>query len=240
MGSAAALAMLSTVAVVPAAPFAFAAGAALPDRPAAVGGTSPNWVGYAINSGGYTSVESHWTQPGVDCAQGDGTVVFWVGLDGWGTNAVEQTGTQAKCVSGVASYTAWWETYPTNSITLYADQVRPGDQLYAKVTYLGTSGYELHLSDATQGWVEDGTHPGSSASTNQSAEVVAETPDSNGNLAALPDFGSAPFTGALINGQSLTAAGAIGINLVRNNNTLATTSDLAGGTDFTLTWDRNS
>ena len=234
VGSAAVLALLSTTPAAPADSLA-----ALPDR-AAVSGSSPNWVGYAINSGGYTSVESHWTQPAVDCSQGDGTVVFWVGLDGWGSNAVEQTGTQAKCVGGAASYSAWWETYPTNGIAGYSDSVLPGDHIYAKVTYLGASGYELYLSDATQGWVEDGAHPGSSASVNQSAEIVAETPSHNGNLVALPDFGTVGFTGAMINGQSLTSAGAIEINLVRNDNTLAATSELVNGIDFTVNWQRNS
>jgi hypothetical protein len=240
MGGAAVVVLLGAVPAAPGSLPGHAGTLALPAAPAGVTATSPNWVGYAINSGGYTSVASGWTQPAVDCAAGDGAVVFWVGLDGWGSNAVEQTGTEAICSGGKAAYSAWWETYPTNSITAYADRVAPGDVMSAKVVYQGASGYELYLTDRTQGWTEDTVHPGSAAATNVSAEIVAETPGSGSGLAALPDFDTVTFTGSLINNNTLAAENAIGINLVRNNNTMATTSDLVNGTDFTITWQRNS
>lgn len=222
---------------------------AMPAQPASVTATSPNWVGYAINTeintavgtGGYTSVAASWVQPAVDCAKGDGTVVFWVGLDGWGTNAVEQNGTQASCTAGTAHYAAWWETYPTNSITVYPDTVEPGDRISARVDYVGVAGYELYLSDPTRGWTEHGWHAGSTAATNRSAEIVAETPiGANGNLAALPDFGAIRFSGARINGDSLSYVDALGVNLVRDGDLLALTSELANGTAFTITWERRS
>lgn len=222
---------------------------AMPAQPTSVTATSPNWVGYAINTkidtavrgGGYTSVAASWVQPAVDCTKGDGTVVFWVGLDGWGTDAVEQTGTQASCAAGTAHYAAWWETYPTNSITSYPDTVAPGDRISARVDYVGVAGYELYLSDPTQGWAEHGWHAGSTAATNRSAEIVAETPiGTNGNLAALPDFSAIRFSAARINGGPLSDVDPLGVNLVRNGNPLALTSELASGTAFTITWERNS
>jgi hypothetical protein len=252
VGSAAALALLGVVPASPAASATNSGAFALPARlaapHAATGATasasSPNWVGYAVNTsvraGSYTSVQASWTQPAVDCSHGDGTVVFWVGLDGWGDTAVEQDGTQAKCAGGVAGYSAWWEIYPTNSITAYPDTIAPGDQLTAKVIFSALTGYELYLSDATQGWTEDASHTGAAGAANSSAEIVAETPGSGSTLADLPDFGSVAFTGGQINGAPVADSGALGINLVRNNNTLATTSDLTGGTDFTIEWKQNS
>ncbi|HEX3787935.1 MAG TPA: G1 family glutamic endopeptidase [Pseudonocardiaceae bacterium] len=209
--------------------------------PAKATGTSPNWVGYAATGGGFTSVESTWIEPTVDCTKGDGSVVFWVGLDGWGSNAVEQTGTEAQCAGGTASYRAWWETFPVNSVTPYADRIEPGDVLYANVASTGGQSYDLYLADQTQGWVENNPVTASSAATDASAEIVAETPGIGDNAyTGLPDFLTAQFTGAEMNGQPLTAGNPVGISMVRNGSTLATVSDLVGGTDFTVNWQGNS
>src|SRR5690348_15176351 len=61
-----------------------------------VRGTSTNWSGYAVQGAGtYTSVTSTWKQPAVDCTKTPrGFSAFWVGLDGDGTNTVEQTGSE--------------------------------------------------------------------------------------------------------------------------------------------------
>ncbi|MEY9934511.1 hypothetical protein ABH926_009179 [Catenulispora sp. GP43] len=202
--------------------------------------TTQNWSGYAAHSGTYTSVESTWTQPAVDCSKGDGWVLLWAGLDGDGSPTVEQTGTGALCSWGQASYATWWETFP-NTIQFYKDPIKAGDKFTAKVTFQGNAEYELLLTDLTQGWTEDNLQKAASGATNASAEVVAETPKTIfGVLTPLPDFGTATFTGSRIDGQPLAAADPDQINLARNGHTLATTSALTNGTDFTETWTANN
>jgi hypothetical protein len=122
-------------------------------------GASTNWSGYALTGPGpYDSVSSSWTQPAVNCAvTRSGYSAFWVGLDGYTTETVEQTGTEADCSNGKPVYGAWYEMFPRGSVGI-AEPVAPGDSFTASVTYLGkaffglTSKFELTLSDTTQGW----------------------------------------------------------------------------------------
>lgn len=202
--------------------------------------TTENWFGYVAHGGTYTSVASTWVQPAVDCSKGGGWAFFWVGLDGWGSPTVEQTGTGALCSGGQASYTAWWETFP-NTWTPYKDTLKPGDTLSAKVTFEGSGKYDLYLTDQTEGWTEDNPQQAASGATNASAEVVGETPTTIfGTLTDLPDFGTVTLTNSQVNGQAIAAANPEAVDLARNGHTLATTGSLGNGTDFTGTWQANS
>src|ERR1035438_10402374 len=60
--------------------------------------TSTNWSGYAATTGTYTSVSASWTQPKGTCTSGDQYAAFWVGLDGYSSSSVEQTGSEVDCV----------------------------------------------------------------------------------------------------------------------------------------------
>ena len=60
--------------------------------------TSTNWSGYAGTTGRYTSVSASWTQPAGVCSRGDQYAAFWVGLDGYTSSTVEQTGSEVDCV----------------------------------------------------------------------------------------------------------------------------------------------
>jgi Peptidase A4 family len=208
-------------------------------RPHPLNSTTQNWFGYAAHSGTYTSVESTWVQPAVDCSKGGGWVLLWVGLDGWGSPTVEQTGTGALCSGGQASYAAWWETFP-NGIQFYPDPVKVGDKFSAKVTFEGSAKYDLYLTDQTQGWTEDNPQQAAGGATNASAEVVGETPTTIfGTLTNLPDFGAVTFTNSQVDGQAIASSNPEGFDLARNGDTLATTGGLSNGTDFTGTWQAN-
>jgi hypothetical protein len=63
---------------------------------------------------------------------------FWVGLDGYSSSSVEQTGSDTDCSGGRAVYYAWYEMYPNPSVS-YSNTVRPGDQFNASVTYAGSN-----------------------------------------------------------------------------------------------------
>jgi len=198
--------------------------------------TSDNWAGYAATGGTYTSVSSSWVQPAVSCGSEDTYSSFWVGLDGDGTSSVEQTGTEADCSGGSASYSSWYEMYPANPVN-YSDNVAPGDSFTGTVTTDGSGDFTLTLTDNTEGWTETQNESGSSA-TGGSAEVIAEAPYSNGVL-PLSDFGTADFTGATVDGSALGSSSPVQINLVSDGGvTEATTSGLdSSGEDFSVTWD---
>ena len=85
---------------------------------------STNWSGYAGTTGTYTSVSASWTQPKGTCTSGDQYAAFWVGLDGYSSSTVEQTGSEVDCVGRTAEYYAWYEMYPGASVELSARSTR--------------------------------------------------------------------------------------------------------------------
>ena len=103
---------------------------------------STNWSGYAATTGPYTSVSASWTQPAGTCSLGAQQAAFWVGLDGYSSSSVEQTGSEVDCVGSTAHYFAWYEMYPNASVT-YSNTVRPGDHFNASVTFTGTNYVQL-------------------------------------------------------------------------------------------------
>ncbi|MFZ0417228.1 MAG: G1 family glutamic endopeptidase [Candidatus Sulfotelmatobacter sp.] len=56
------------------------------------------WAGYAVTGSGFTQVQGSWIVTAVDCTKTPNTDSSeWVGIDGWSSNTVEQTGTDADC-----------------------------------------------------------------------------------------------------------------------------------------------
>src|SRR5689334_10107653 len=82
--------------------------------------SSLNWAGYAVTAqvDSVTRVRGSWIEPSVSCpvSSTPEAAVFWVGIDGFASSTVEQTGTIAECLNGVASYSAWYEFYPNSSV----------------------------------------------------------------------------------------------------------------------------
>jgi hypothetical protein len=195
--------------------------------------TSDNWSGYAANGGTYTSVTTTFTQPKVTCSSGDQYSSFWVGLDGYSSDSVEQTGTEADCVGRTAEYSAWYELYPAYPVT-YSNTVKPGDVITESVTFSGTKTYTMTTTDSTEGWTKS-TKKSSSGDARSSAEVIAEAPYSNGVL-PLSDFGTVNFSGSTVDGSTLSSSSPTGINMVSDSGTPeATISSLSGGS-FSITW----
>ena len=87
-----------------------------------------------------TSVSASWTQPTGTCSRGDQYAAFWVGLDGYSSSSVEQTGSEVDCVGRTAECYAWYEMYPNPSVN-YSNTVRPGDHFNASVTYTGGNSF---------------------------------------------------------------------------------------------------
>jgi hypothetical protein len=203
----------------------------------AAAATSENWSGYASagNPGTFTSVSASWQEPAVTCGATDTFSSFWVGLDGDGTDSVEQTGTEADCDSGTASYQGWFEMFPAAPV-FYNNPVDPGDAMSATVTSDGNGAFTLTLEDSTQGWTQT-TQQTSSTAELGSAEVIAEAP-SDGTVLPLSDFGTVSFTNATINGTAIGDENPSALTMVSAGGvTEATPSALTGDNAFTVTWD---
>ena len=63
---------------------------------------STNWAGYAVVGSDVSDVVGTWIQPAVTCSSQTAYVATWVGIDGYSSDTVEQTGTLAYCSGGSA------------------------------------------------------------------------------------------------------------------------------------------
>lgn len=172
--------------------------------------SSPNWSGYVAHRPGaqFTAVRGSWMQPGVRCPQGGTYSSFWLGLDGYLSEDVEQVGTAADCIqAGVPAYYAWYELYPSPRVRL-AMAIRPGDRLEAQVGSVSGDA-SLSLRDLSTGGVAAVTQRAPAAPLT-SAEWVVEAPSAcSGSscwILPLADFGTVLFSGC----STDAAAGASG------------------------------
>jgi hypothetical protein len=225
---------------------------------------STNWSGYAVTgaAGTVTSASGSWTVPTVTGSNGQ-YAAFWVGIDGYSSNTVEQTGILAQVTSNrrtsTTAYYAWYEFYPLESIIKITTAtspsgapatVKPGDVIYATVTYVSGTTFTLTINDITELWTFTTTGSQSGA-TESSAEWIVEAPSSMFGVLPLANFGTAYFGSdfthqsktcyATVSGtsgaiESFTTA--VQINMVTNRGVLKdSTSGLStDGTSFSVTW----
>jgi hypothetical protein len=199
---------------------------------------SLNWAGYAATgaAGTFTSVASGWTVPALTCNGTNTRSSYWVGLDGDGTSTVEQIGTEGDCDGDFPVYSAWFEMFP-NAPVFFDNPVKPGDFMEASVTAEGAGVFMLTIFDATQNWSQI-TEQTSANATLGSAEIIAEAPSSDGQIAPLSNFGTAIYADAAINNAAIAAP----INQVTmvsaEGETLAVPSAISGGVgNFSVGWD---
>ena len=221
---AAALASAAT-AIAPVAPAAAASG--LSFRPLSYNTNGYNWGGEAATGSGFSSVAATWTEPSAKCNSTNDLYAPWVGIDGYGSSTVEQTGVATDCSSGSPVDQAWYEMYPASPVYLSSSSypVKAGDVIHASVTYSATNKYKLTLNDSTRNWTYTTTKSLSASRT--SAEVIIESP-----TGAYPNFGTVTFTSATINGKSLSSSSPTALDPSSNGISEAHTSAISGGTSF--------
>jgi hypothetical protein len=197
--------------------------------------TSSNWAGYAVTGGSYRTVKSSWVQPSVSCSGGTAYSSFWIGIDGDTSGSVEQTGTEADCNGTTPVYSAWYEMYPKYPVN-YRDVVTPGDHFSSTVSTDGNGNFTLTLSDTTRGWTESVVKKLRGAKL-ASAEVIAEAPSSSGGVLPLANFGTVNFSGAQVNGATLTSStpGVDAITMQSGSTVKASPSSISSGA-FSVTW----
>lgn len=215
---------------------------------------STNWSGYAVtgSTGSVTDAKGSWKVPSIvgTCPSTNQYSSFWVGIDGFNSGTVEQTGTDSDCQNGTPTYYAWYEFYPHPSFIISGITVHPGDTISAEVIYSGGR-FTTTITDTTNGQ-SFSTSAKVHSAQRSSAEWIAEAPSSSGGILPLADFGTAYFgtdnTGiastnyATINGVTGTI-GSFGssvqtITMVSNSGaTKAQPSSLSSdGTSFSVKW----
>ncbi|AUG75666.1 hypothetical protein CFP65_0715 [Kitasatospora sp. MMS16-BH015] len=224
------LATAAAALVAPSAPSAASAAQHLSFRPLSYNTNGYNWGGYAATGSGFTSVSASWTEANATCNSTNDLYAPWVGIDGYGSSSVEQTGVATDCSSGHAVHQAWYEMYPAAPVYLSTSSypVAAGDRISASVNYTGSNHYALKLVNSSRGWTYSTTKTLSAART--SAEVIIESP-----TGAYPNFGTLNFTSALVNGQALGNFGPTALD-PSNGAYEARTSALSGGTSFSDTY----
>jgi hypothetical protein len=153
-----------------------------------------NWGGYVATGSNFQSISGSWTMPQVTCNTSNDLFAPWVGIDGYGSQTVEQTGVQVDCSSGAPVLSGWYEMYPAAPV-YFNDQVNAGDNFTGSVTTDGSGNYTLTLTDNTLGWSE--TTQQQLDGQNVSAEAVIESPSQS-----YPSFSELDFSGVTVNGQS--------------------------------------
>jgi len=161
---------------------------------------SENWSGYAVTGSSFTQVLGSWTVPSVNCAETPATrssnvyASFWVGIDGYTSNTVEQIGTDSDCdytkQGSDATYYAWYEFYPSFSYEIPSVPVSPGDEMSAEVNYSGTE-FTVTITDKTTG-KSFSTTKSVKGAKRSSAEWIVEAPccGRGGSYLPLSDFGT--------------------------------------------------
>jgi hypothetical protein len=172
---------------------------------APISNTDVNWSGYAISTAAnsVSYVAGSWVVPVVN-SQSSGYSATWIGIDGYSSNTVEQIGTEQDVVGGRTAYSAWFEMYPSDAVTIPNFTVKPGDSISASVRYDPThQNFVLTINDATES--ESYTTMQSVAgAARSSAEWVVEAPADDRGILPLAGFGSVTFTNAYatINGTT--------------------------------------
>jgi Peptidase A4 family len=164
-----------------------------------ISSTSGNWAGYAAvpkaGNGVIQEITAEWAIPTATCSQpasyGAALDSQWVGIDGFSTGTVEQTGTSAYCSSNGATpvYYLWWEFYPYNNAQ-FIYTASAGDFVQAYVLYNPAACvnsvcgvYDLILNDLTSGnsisvtgggWVCNPNGGSCEGGVDSSAECISE------------------------------------------------------------------
>jgi Peptidase A4 family len=207
---------------------------------------SSNWSGYADTGSSFSTVTSSWTEPTPSCSgRTTSLAAFWVGIDGYSSDSVEQDGTLIECYLGTAYQYTWWEMYPTNDIQVVGSTLAAGDHIAASVVRSGTS-YTLKVTDSTHSADSFSTTQTCSSCANSSAEWIAEAPSGSSGVYPLAHFSTWTASSATVTEGS--TAGVISsftddeITMVDSASRVEAQPGAlnSSGNSFTVTWERAS
>jgi len=246
--------LLATIAFVPAESFAATAVVGhvgpkhLVTPPGRLASTSSNWAGFAAfeRRTTFSAVRGRWVQPTATCNTNKTQYAsFWIGIDGYNSNTVEQIGTDSDCVGHTPTYYAWFEMFPAPPHTISGVAIHPGDRIVTRIS-ASNHRFSLVLTNATTGKSFQ-TREKLVTAEQASAEWIAEAPSGctsqSCRVLPLANFGSIDFTGSYTTGDG--HQGSISdpawrhdrITMAGSHGTKATTSPLdTTGTRFSVDW----
>jgi len=215
------------------------------------------WAGYAVTGTDFTYVQGSWIVSAVDCTKTPNSDSSeWVGIDGWTSNTVEQTGTDADCIGKTPYYYVWYEFFPLNTVVINDVSIAPGDKFSASVTYNGNNEYTVSITNDTTNQtftkeIEFKGADGSGVPPRNSAEWIMEMDgnelsdfgvDSFGELYTGVSDGTDEATDSSVSGVINDFGSAVQESITTKNGTkgskvTAQPSNLASdGASFTVTW----
>ncbi len=207
---------------------------------------STNWSGYADTGSSFSNVTGSWTEPSATCSSRTTSLAaFWVGIDGYSSDSVEQDGTIIECYERAAYQYTWWEMYPTNDIQVVGSTLAAGDSITASVVRSGTS-YTLAVTDSTNPSNSFTTTQTCSDCANSSAEWIAEAPSGSSGIYPLAHFSTWTDSGSAV--TEGTTSGVISsftddeITMVDNSGAVKALPGAlnSAGNGFAVTWERAS
>jgi peptidase A4-like protein len=179
--------------------------------------SSTNWSGYAVTgaAGTVTDVKGSWVVPAIQgsCPSTNEYASFWVGIDGYSSNTVEQIGTDSDCQNGKATYYAWYEFYPHPAFLISGMTIVPGDTIAAETRYDAShQRFIVSLTNLTRS--ESFTYSAKvKGAQRSSAEWIAEAPSGSGGILPLADFGTISYgfdTTGVLSTSDATVSGSTG------------------------------
>ena len=196
---------------------------------ASSGATSLNWAGYSATGSSFTSVTATWTQPAVKARTAETYAAFWVGLDGDGSDTVEQIGTMGYTFGGRSYYVAWYEMYPAAMQTDHHDgQAGRRHDRQRGVDRVDVVHAHAQRRDERKDVHDDADERDRPARLGRGHRRGARGRRDR-RRAAARDLGLVSFTGCAVDGGTLAAAGASSIDMVDSaGDTIASTSALGG------------
>jgi len=184
--------------------------------------SSSNWSEHAVTGAkrSVTDVRASWFVPAIvgACLSTDQYASFWVGVDGYSSNTVEQIGTDSDCQNGKPVYYAWFEFYPHPAFIVNGLVIHPGDEISAEVSAGAKGAFTVTLTDNTTGQTFS-TSTKIPSAAQSSAEWIAEAPWSGG---VLPGSFTGNIEITMVNSSGATKAAPSGLS--------------RDGSSFSITW----
>jgi hypothetical protein len=162
---------------------------------------STNWSGVAVTGGTYTRATGSWVVPKVTITSGNRYAADWVGIGGYSTGDLIQSGTSEESLGGHANYYAWTEILPAPEVRISGFAVHPGDSMTVDVNQLSAGSWRITVTNHTTGQVF--TKNLNYVSTHASAEWIHEAPTVGGGQSQLASTTNANYDHDTVNGSKV-------------------------------------
>jgi hypothetical protein len=160
---------------------------------------SLDWAGYVVVSD-YANpqplvvgISSSWTVPTINASLSNRFSAAWIGIGGQTDSTLIQAGTEHDSVDGKASYYAWYEMLPSDSITISSMTISPGDKITASISLadVTASKWTIEIDDVTRSeqFKQDFVYQ----SSQLCGEWIVERPTVNNSFSSLANFGHITF-----------------------------------------------